>query len=136
MTTQKRKTPVFFNRFPVIDPDFDNLGGELALAQIRDPGLTLAQIWNPISPGAGDPIGHPQRRIDHNRYRLRKLARRLKAAFSCKRELLQKLSRQFLLAQFKTWPKFNFAQLKCNKCVPYNGRHTINYWATGQADCW
>jgi len=35
MTTQRHKTSVLCNRFPIIDPDFDDLGGELTLAQIR-----------------------------------------------------------------------------------------------------
>jgi hypothetical protein len=174
MTTQKRKTPGFYRKHPVIDPDFDNLGGELTLAQIRDPGLTLAQIWNPISPTGGDPIywykqQRERLRDQHNRLRL--LARRLKAAYklriprahervlrlsqrleaassfeaqiACKQELLQKLAKRFLAAQLKTYPKFNFGRAfpaggycKCNKCIPYNGHHTINYWATGQTDCW
>src|SRR5262245_58691855 len=25
---------------------------------------------------------------------------------------------------------------KCNRCIPYNGHHTPNYWGTGQPDCW
>jgi len=194
MTTQSHKTSVFSNRFPVIDPDFDDLGGEPTLAQWRDPVLTLGDMWNPVHPTSGDPVGfmarqrnrkvvkiyRQQRQLQDLGIRLRKTQNlRLRRAkerlrrrgarlhqlmdwqmrrrgpqwnwlpkiekwmttrqgqiLASRRKQLSVLSKRFLLTQFKTWPKFNFARLKCNKCIPYNGHHTINYWATGQADCW
>jgi hypothetical protein len=197
MTTQKHKTPGFYRYHPILDPDFDDLGSELTLAQWRNPVLTLGDMWNPVHPMGGDPVGFIQRQRDRKvakiyrqqrqlqdlgmrlrkaqnlhlrraKERLRRRGARLhqlmdwqmrrrgpqwnwlpkiekwmttrqRQILASRRKQLSVLSQRFLAAQLKSYPKFNFGNwwiYKCKECVPYNGHHTPNYWATGQADCW
>ena len=180
-----------------VDPDFDDLGGELTLEQIRHPVLSLAQSYKTPA-GDGDPDGltkkwkRQQRQALNQKWwrlrqissrwdrlakrlikdlmawrkrRLEDLSQRLTAVASPKAQLMRKqavlqalsqrlaaapdykaqierkqlnlwtLSQRFLHAQLKDYPAFPWTG-KCQRCVPYNGRFTVNYWATGQKDPW
>lgn len=60
--------------------------------------------------------------LDHKSRQLQALSKRLHA---------------FHMSETKNYPKFWFDKnIKCNKCIPYNGHHTYNYWCTGQKDPW
>jgi hypothetical protein len=43
---------------------------------------------------------------------------------------------QFEHAMFRFNKALKRLNPKCNRCMPYNGHHTPNYWGTGQPDCW
>jgi hypothetical protein len=139
-----QKGPKIAGFTPVIDPEFDNMGGDLTLAQIRAPVLSLAQCCKSYHPFGGDPdlyIQNQRAHIADRHYRLEKLMFRLRRSRKNpnkrKRAQLILLNQRFLAAQLRKYPKFTFSKnAKCNSCVPYNGHHTPNYWATGQTDCW
>lgn len=139
------KHPFHINQ--VLDPDFDDVGGELTLKQVRDP------VWAPSvksGAGAGDPWspGLPRRQIERRvnmlarrqgrrRRELDRLVERFHGAMQQRRQQLDLLVKRFHRATLQGYPKFRFGKNQaCNACVPYNGRHTANYWATGQVDCW
>lgn len=126
---------------PVLDPDFDELGGELTWAQIVDP------VWAPLvksSLGSGDPEGlkaQNRDRLQRRHRQLQRLAGRLRAAQNLQlirtKDRIQRSARRLPVAHLASYPKFSFPKNhKCNPCVPYNGHHTPYYWGTGQADCW
>lgn len=124
--------------YPTIDPYFDEMGGELTLAQISSPVPTADE-------DAASYLDRCHRRIHdkirYQRYKLRQLWERLKEARQLQlwraRERLQRLITRFLNVQLRSYPKFYFPDNQaCTHCIPYNGHYTINYWATGQKDCW
>jgi hypothetical protein len=126
---------------PVLDPYFDEMGGDLVLAQIIDPVHSPA---TKSAPGSGDPEGLKalnRYRLQHQHRRLQRLAKRLRAAqnlqLSRTKDRIQRSARRLPVAHLASYPKFRFPKNhKCNPCVPYNGHHTPYYWGTGQADCW
>jgi hypothetical protein len=141
-----KKQPWHIGFDSVVDPDFDELGGELTLEQIRHPTLSWAQCWNPKPVYSdGDPLRYAQKLrylIKGQRDQLNQLFQRLQTAgnfktqIALKRLRLEAVCELLLAAQRSKWPKFGFRNTKCRGCIPYNGRHTMNYWATGQVDCW
>ena len=130
----------------LIDPDFDEMGGELTFKQIVDPVPAAETEAYP---------GQYQRGHQHQLWQELKMRRhRLEWWAKClQREediileraslRLRNLSIRFVRMQLKgptireSFPQFFFhGNQRCNHCIPYNGRHTPNYWRTGQADPW
>ena len=91
----------------LLDPDFDDLGGNLTFAQICNPQFDLYK-----SGKSEDPV----------------FARKLP---SPRRTPLQV---QLDRAQDGRKPKHG--EYICRSCFPYNGHHTPNYWGTKQKDIW
>lgn len=100
----------------LLDPDFDEMGGELTYSQIREPLISYQE----------DPSPYLIRYRRHERIRLRQQQVRL-----------ARLTLRLWRVQRRTWPRFHFQHNPvCDKCVPYNWQFTPGYWATGQKDLW
>jgi hypothetical protein len=131
----------------LLDPEFDELGGE----------LTLWQIANPLP----EPDGNKQwcKADSERERRIRELYEKGRELLEQHRNLeqqqhileLERLGheqRQFndqyhhVVRWCRHWRvidvqrQLNIKEVKCRCCIPYNGHHTPNYWGTGQQDCW
>ena len=115
------------NWFPTLDPEFDELGGELTFHQITDP------LPEPDEEPKNFYARRWQQLYDARLYRRRTASRALRRAI---RNVIhyKRVRLNYAYERFQhALPNLN---KKCSRCYPYNGHHTPNYWGTGQADCW
>jgi hypothetical protein len=122
----------------LIDPEFDELGGELTFAQIADP------VPNPDS---DEPYNYRQTRLRcairaRERYEQQREQRHKEYEKKRAEHYLAQQTREHVLRWCKYWrvidvqQQLDITEVKCRCCIPCNGRHTPNYWGTGQPDCW
>lgn len=123
-----------------IDPEFDELGGALTLAQIIDP---VPAVETEAYPGqyrrlqnrwSWQEFKQKRHRID---YAAKTLQRAENIILERARSRLKEISIRFVQVRSKEYPTFRFiSNPRCNRCIPCNGHHTPDYWGTGQPDCW
>jgi hypothetical protein len=114
--------------YPNVDPEFDEMGGE----------LTLHQISDPLPAGDEEPASYLARkraRDNNARYYARSLERAA-ALQAAKNTAYQQIEEsRHRLAVLVT--RFDRAALSlnkvCNSCIPYNGYLTPNYWSSARA---
>lgn len=126
--------------YPGVDPDFDEMGGELTLHQIADP---VPMAHTEAYPGQyrRQHCGREWQKIRERWNRFYDLESRLNQAWNRialnNRNHIQYLAHQLVDIRTKNYPRFVFHDnMRCNKCIPYNGSHTRDYWGTGQKDPW
>lgn len=107
--SERENADEVWKRVTLIDPDFDDFGGLLSLAQIRDP-----------VPIYGERRLSEEEKEQRRRYRREQYAR-------------TKVATDLVHASSGS---VRFSDPECRRCVPYNGSHTPNYWNTGQKDIW
>lgn len=114
--------------YPGVDPEFDEMGGE----------LTLHQISDPVPEGDEDTAHYrgrmraKQEQADY-RARVRRQAEALRVAKQEAHKQIREAQYRLidLAARFHTASRqLNTA---CRGCIPYNGHYTPYYWSLGQA---
>lgn len=113
-----------FDAAVLLDPDFDDFDGDLTLGQICKPQADLYVSRK----GAGDP-GAWNERNSEDRKKLREAERE-------RLRLYREAERAKELKYAAVGARRERRDYKCQRCIPYNGHHTPDYWGTGQKDPW
>src|SRR5262245_61126064 len=118
---------------PLIDPDFDEMAAEVTIKELID---LEPQIYE-----RPDTRLYARTAIARHHYNTQR-KRRVKQIDKIEHELRQaQFELRTMVDRYDRveWRfRYYSAQLnpKCNKCRPYNGSHTPNYWGTNQRDPW
>jgi hypothetical protein len=114
---------------PVLDPDFDEMGGEVTIEQL----ITLQpQIYE--HPDARQRARRALARI-RGEVRQRRYRKAVEATEGITLEITI-MRDQFRRVTDRYRRALRNLNPRCNRCVPYNGSHTPNYWGTHQPDPW
>jgi hypothetical protein len=116
---------MFWHISQTLDPDFDELGGE----------LTYAQIADPLPEPDEDPPPYfarlYRRQYEQERYQ-RERKRRI--ALLAMRNEVQGMRTRLASTMARFYRATRNLNPMCNRCRPYNWHHTPGYWGTGQVD--
>jgi hypothetical protein len=126
----------------LIDPDFDEIGGELTLQQVRNPLPTYLASDTPPEGGkyATKPYGYWARkqRLQGEQQGKLNIVQQLELRLDRVRKNYNEMLRRFWVMQnrFNTAIRSGVLNPKCRRCIPYNGYHTPRYWGRKQKDPW
>jgi hypothetical protein len=115
--------------YPSVDPDFDEMGGEITIEQLIS---LVPQVYE-------RPYAKQQARKAIARIHEEAWQKRYEKAVEATEEITLEITimrDQFRRVTDRYQRALRNLNPRCNRCIPYNGSYTPNYWNTGQRDPW